>query len=467
MSGNLNLVQVRDHFEVIGRNFDDIQCLNLEDYEHKVIINGCKFNKGLFINECRFRAGLEISNTTIYGSLWFWCCDVMGEFLSHGLHIQNREEGRIHQTYNGEANFSLSRFSGPVSFFALDVSGPSYWAHTKFLDDVSWNHCQLHGKALFINLDGYISVRKMDIELQEDMQHYPRFPGLFTSLINKGFLKRDDESPDSVATVFIEKGKTEEIVRAWSLPENVTSHLVSLFENRAQPMFAVGKKVEFDNITFGSLTFGNKYADSEDEVITVFKEVDFSSCSRFNTNFQYIRFEDCTWKEVKSKPLRLLRPQLAEEAVMIREGTREIITTYMQLATAYMAQDKWEYASNWRYSAREVQRRMADTIVERVLRFLDFWVLGGREFAMFPLLWSSLLFSGLVIMAIVYGENVWLWQAVQSLITGKGIPAIEASNAVSTFSMVVGGLIMLLLSIAGSNFVNRHGWFLLKSSQSK
>lgn len=467
MAKNLNLSQVGDHLEVSGGNFDDRMSLFLGDYQSKVIINGCNFNNGFGITLCRFHGGLEIRNTTILGSFWFWCCEVTGEFLCHGLHVRNREAGPVGQTYNGEANFSLSRFNGPVRFFALDVNGPSFWAHTKFLDDVSWNACELHGIAEFTNLNGYISVRKMEVELQEDIQHAPRRPGLFEDLIDKGFLKPDSEIPQDVATVFIEKDKTEAIVRSWSLPEDVTSQLVTLFENKDKPMFATGKKVEFANVTFGSLRSGNKHANSEEEVSAVFKQVDFSSCWQFNTTFERIRFKDCIWKEVKSTPLLLLRPQLAGEAAMIETGKREIITTYNNLASAYKAQGEWENASSWRYSAREVQRRMADNIIERMLRFFDYWVLGCREFAGIPLLWACLLFAGLVIMAIAYGENTWPWHAVQSLISGNGIPAIDSSNAVTTLSMIVGGSIMLLLPIAGSNFANRHGWFLGKSSQSK
>lgn len=232
-------------------------------------------------------------------------------------------------------------------------------------------------------------------------------------------------------------------------------------------MFAKNKKVKFIKVGFGPPSEKNNYSKLKKQCWASFEKIDFSPIWHFDVNIEKLFFKDCIWKKTKKSFLKPSRYQLAGEEAMIKGGSSEVVNTYKKLAAAYKLQDEWENASDWRYSAKEAQKMITNNYFERMLRLLDYWVIGCRELFVFPLMWSSILFLGLVIFSLKTGDESWLWRALQSFISKKGIPPINASETLNTISMLAGGLVVLFLSIAGRNFANRHGWFLRKSSDAE
>lgn len=241
------------------------------EFRTPIDLQGVTFQEGVIFSRCVFCEPVRFVGAHFRGTARFYKCVFRKPADFTWAVIEPNEKGGFGSIYNGEANFSWSRFEAPVNFYGTRFQGPVCFWRTLFRDEAKLES-RFDSEVTFEANPAFVCLEASDFVN----------PAIFYALHETGLLSQDQDDPLCANMTAIESTLfCERLRRAGWTPEKIEQE-VSVYSQWSGDMFSEH-----------GASFQGAYFANPDGV--VFRNVSLKTCRFANSNAGRAQFQNVQW----------------------------------------------------------------------------------------------------------------------------------------------------------------------------
>lgn len=150
-------------------------------FEENANFSGCTFEEGAYFSRSHFSKDADFFGCHFSDIVHFWNSRIQGNASFYHISV-TRSQGKP-DGFDGQANFSWTRFAGKTEFTFAKFYWPAYFWRTQFYKDALLDLCEFHDKVLFSGKQNEVLFSRFDLIR----------PEVVNALEHKGFFRSEHE----------------------------------------------------------------------------------------------------------------------------------------------------------------------------------------------------------------------------------------------------------------------------------